>query len=374
MTRYQVVLKGTRDPSPEGQRAFFEGFGRSYQMSADQARDWVSRSQGVVYVFDDQPRAESARQFLAGLGGIAEVVAVEAPPGWPGPAAAAPSSGIRNYIKITNLADLIRDSFQLLFAHIVTLMVLMILPLLPLFPLMFGAAFVGFFAAMMDKSGSAPPKALIAVGVAVLLVILPIIIYFVFYAVTAIFIAISEAAQGGKPEIMATLKKVQPMVPVKLFVTQLVAGLLGFACLMPGGVVLGLLALITSGGSAENLGPGVIILGVALFLFTIPLMLYVAALFMFAQAAVVLENRGVIESFYRSKELGAGFYWRNLGVMILIGIVIGIGVMMVSLVLNFIPILGPLASMVIQNLASLIIYIVMILLYYEMRLRKEVKL
>ena len=73
MPKYKVVLKGVADSTEAGTRAFLERFGGSYNMSPDEARDWISRAERIIYRFDDLESAERARTWLETIGGVAEV-------------------------------------------------------------------------------------------------------------------------------------------------------------------------------------------------------------------------------------------------------------------------------------------------------------
>jgi len=103
-------------------------------------------------------------------------------------------------------------------------------------------------------------------------------------------------------------------------------------------------------------------------------------LLVFCLPAAIIERRGPIESFKRSIDLGKGYYWRNFGVLLLamlvgfvvmvaIGLVFGVTLALLGadpegFAFNFV--VGVLTS-----LATPLFQIPAILLYYDMRARKE---
>ncbi len=103
-------------------------------------------------------------------------------------------------------------------------------------------------------------------------------------------------------------------------------------------------------------------------------------LLVFCLPAAVIERRGVIESFKRSIDLGKGYYWRNFGVLLL-AILVGMVAMIVVAVLValvFIPFDENLQGFgfnfigeLLTSLAAPLFQIPAILLYYDMRARKE---
>ena len=108
--------------------------------------------------------------------------------------------------------------------------------------------------------------------------------------------------------------------------------------------------------------------------------LIVLVLLLFCLPVTVIERRGPIEACRRSVALGKGFYWRNFGVlllailvgllvMLLITTIVGVGLGVagadpMGFAFNFI--IGIVAS-----LAAPLFQVPVILLYYDMRVRKE---
>ncbi len=104
------------------------------------------------------------------------------------------------------------------------------------------------------------------------------------------------------------------------------------------------------------------------------------AWFMFAAIVRVIERASVGESFRRSRHLGEGFYWRNLGLVMLTFLVATVPIYLVTGVLQMTVTIMKSAN---DNLGADIFVgsagvvgsplyaIAPILLYYEMRVRKE---
>jgi hypothetical protein len=110
--------------------------------------------------------------------------------------------------------------------------------------------------------------------------------------------------------------------------------------------------------------PKLIILAIALGLVYIAAVFYVAIIWQFALPSALLEGCNPITALSRSFQLVNGNWWRVLGIIVvLVLIVFGI-----NLVLRFVPIIGPLASAV---FAPPITAIGAALLYFDLRVRKQ---
>jgi len=103
-------------------------------------------------------------------------------------------------------------------------------------------------------------------------------------------------------------------------------------------------------------------------------------LLVFCLPAAVVERRGPIEAFKRSIELGKGYYWRNFGVLLLAVLVAMVAMVVVVLVMVFFSVLfnaGPESFALnfftgfLTALAVPLFQVPAILLYYDMRARKE---
>jgi hypothetical protein len=120
----------------------------------------------------------------------------------------------------------------------------------------------------------------------------------------------------------------------------------------------------------------ILLMAFGLLLFIVP-GLFVIAWLMFAAPIVVLEGKWGFEAYRRSKRLGDGFHWRNIGVVIALGLSLGVifallgaffGVVLPDFVVHWtLRILSSGVGMLMQPF----IFIVIVLLYYDMRVRKE---
>lgn len=123
-----------------------------------------------------------------------------------------------------------------------------------------------------------------------------------------------------------------------------------------------------------------VLLLVGMLLLIIPFFV-VVVLTMFALTVVVLESRSPMESIRRSIQLGRGYYWRNFGVLLLLGLVVGVLWLVIGVVVGLISV-GVGADMQESFGFQLIVHffvlliaplqlIPVVLLYYDMRVRKE---
>lgn len=116
---------------------------------------------------------------------------------------------------------------------------------------------------------------------------------------------------------------------------------------------------------------------VGFVLLIIPGILF-AAWLQFVTMVVALEGASPTEAFRRSKELGKGYYLRNLGIILLVSIIIGFPLGLTSFFLGFVLALlhfYPTGTGAIGGLLGVLvtplIIISGVLLYYDMRVRKE---
>jgi hypothetical protein len=108
---------------------------------------------------------------------------------------------------------------------------------------------------------------------------------------------------------------------------------------------------------------GLAIIGLTLTIFGIPFALYYGGCWRFIAHVIIVEDCRVKESLMRSKELVTGHWWRLFGITL----VIIICFFLVSFILNFIPFINVIASVVLAPLPI----IVNTLLYLDVRVRKE---
>lgn len=106
--------------------------------------------------------------------------------------------------------------------------------------------------------------------------------------------------------------------------------------------------------------------------------IYAAVLLMFALPVCIIERRAAVDAFKRSKTLGKGHYLRNFGVLVLGSLLMLLAAFVLGAVLGFIlakagagPFLFNFLPMLAGSAVAPIIMVVVILLYYDMRARKE---
>jgi hypothetical protein len=100
--------------------------------------------------------------------------------------------------------------------------------------------------------------------------------------------------------------------------------------------------------------------------------------FYFAGVVAVLEQRGVGASLARSREIGKGFYWRILGLLLLNYVIFFAGTFVLGFALGFAGAEAHVSSNIIMLLSaalsavtSPLVAIGTVLLYYDLRVRKE---
>lgn len=120
-------------------------------------------------------------------------------------------------------------------------------------------------------------------------------------------------------------------------------------------------------------------LATSLLLFVVPGLVFYAW-FMFCLVVVVLEGRTGRAAFARSRWLGRGFYFRNVGVIAILLVVAMLMVVTILVVvelagLAYPPLVAPwpasIATALATSVAAPLVYVGGILLYYDMRVRNE---
>lgn len=169
------------------------------------------------------------------------------------------------------------------------------------------------------------------------------------------------------------------------FLIGFVLAALLFGCSAAAGAAIAVGAQGGRGGSiAAVVLIGLVALGLLIVLGLVSLFFYVR--FLLATQAIVLEGQGPLAGLRRSWRLVGGSFWRTIGIMILMGILIyllsTIPALLVSFALNFAS-GGALANLARNQVITLVVaYIGLIvalplqlavytLLYYDLRIRKE---
>jgi hypothetical protein len=230
-----------------------------------------------------------------------------------------------DFVKESTVGEIIGGSFQLYARHLLPLFLICLAPVLPFDILM----------AIAGATGNLP----FYVIAQILMLVAGA------FAYGAVTVAVSDVCLGNRP----TLKRSYAAIGRVL------------------GRYLGTYALAMTA----------FLVGLALFL--IP-GLVVSALFMFALPVAVIERKRAIASFKRSMALGKGFYWRNFGVLMLAMLTAIAVLTLLITVLSVIALLLGLEpegfafglfTSVITDFVTPLMQIPLVLLYYDMRVRKE---
>ena len=105
------------------------------------------------------------------------------------------------------------------------------------------------------------------------------------------------------------------------------------------------------------------VFAMAITIIGIPFAVYFGVRWYFILPVALLEGYSPRAALSRSSELVQNNWWRVLGILLVAGIVVTI----IDIILAFIPILGPLASI----LTTPVFFIAHTLLYYDLRVRRE---
>lgn len=144
---------------------------------------------------------------------------------------------------------------------------------------------------------------------------------------------------------------------------------------------------ITIGGAYASVGAGTvvfliaasilygIIVGIGFILLVIP-GIYLIVRFLFVPEAIVLERTGILGAFGRSSELVKGSWWRVFGIGLLVFIITAVlsavlGSVAGALFVSGHRVAGEVASAIVGILVEPFQFGALILLYYDLRIRKE---
>ena len=109
---------------------------------------------------------------------------------------------------------------------------------------------------------------------------------------------------------------------------------------------------------------GLAILGMSITIVGIPFAIYFGVRWTFIWQAALLEGAGPRAALSRSSDVVNGDWWRVVGIIFVVGIIVGA----ISSVLSFIPIIGTIIGTI---LSTPIAIAGATLLYYDLRVRKE---
>jgi hypothetical protein len=223
------------------------------------------------------------------------------------------------YLRQQTAGDIVRNTLGIYRQHFGTILLVYFLPVLP------AAVFLTYCTKCQQAASFVP------IGLAV------------YQAVTVLVLApmtvtISDICLGNKPSIARSYGRLR----------RVLWRFIGTYLLVIVSLLIGLLLAIV---------PGLVLL----------------VLFMFALTVVAVERRGIFEAIRRSVRLGKGYYWRNffvylvfIGVYLAAVIVFGVGLGGIAAV----PGSGYITTCIRVLLGPLLL-IPIVLLYYDMRVRKE---
>jgi hypothetical protein len=205
---------------------------------------------------------------------------------------------------------------------------------------------------------------LIGIGLLQALVVQPIATAAMTRAVGDVYLG-KTATVGGA--YGAVGRRIGSVVAVSLILFISVVGILVVAF----GLVIGAVAVFGSSG-------------LALLIVILPALAFVLILFYarwhFAAPIVILERVGALAALRRSWQLVRGSTLRVLGITALVGVITGILTTIISALLSVVTqfgdenvrlILSQLASLIVAVLIQPISFIVVVLLYYDLRIRRE---
>ena len=230
-----------------------------------------------------------------------------------------------DYISERTAGQIIGDSVRLYWKNLPVIFVIYVLPITPLIVIEAVAV------AERDETTN-----LVALGIEAVISI---------FTIGAVTFAVSDICLGNRPSVKRSYAALGRVFWPYLgtYFLYVIASIVGLALL----VVPGLIALL-------------------LLLFCLPV--------------AIIERRGAIESCKRSIRLGKGFYWRNFGVLLLAMLLAMVVMLAIGILLGFVSVVsntdpeGFVYNLIISlvgSLAAPLFQVPAILLYYDMRARKE---
>lgn len=256
------------------------------------------------------------------------------------------------YVRELSIPDVLRGSVEIYRAHFLRILGVYFLPVFP------AAALQAI--AQLEKWER----------VTLLAMILGLILQLV--AQGALTIAVSDVCLGYKPSAKRSYRRLSASTFGRLLVTGLQVTLLLFGLAILAVVGFG----ITVGAASAGGGLGVALAGAAFAIVFVIFCIWFFLSAMFVAPIVVLEGQWGLAAIKRSRRLAKGFLWRNLGAFLLLFLAITIAAGIVGGVLGLlIPIESHafnLTVVAIQHLvAAPLALILILLLYYDLRARKE---
>ena len=229
---------------------------------------------------------------------------------------------MRDYVREHTFGGFIRSVFGIYFGNFPVFFVIYLIPLVPL----------GWLASHASLVGEVELSA-----VASLLNLLVAI-----FVSAAMTVAVSDVCLGNRPGVLRSYRRL----------TRVIGPLLGTYLLMVLIIIVGMVLLVVPGVAAS---------------------IYL----MFSLTVVVLERIGGVKALKRSYHLVKDRFWRNLGVIFVMGLLIGLSHALIVLVLVFVgaeegnAAVMALLIFIVSNVLGPLALIAVVLLYYDCRVRKE---
>lgn len=250
---------------------------------------------------------------------------------------------MQSYIREHTVGGIINGAFRIYFQHFTTIILAFFIPVLPFNLLQVVATSENLY------------------GLLIVSVILGTMAGLL--AFSAITLIISDFCVGNKASIVRAYKRVLGALIFKLLATNLLQMLAIIVGIIPALIAFNLLAT----DLLQMLAIIVVIISA----------LIAIAWFLFGSIIVVLEGTWGVEALKRSKNLGSTKHWRNIGVFLilsLVGIVFGgiAGAIMGAIAPNAVGQIGfQIMIVILQLLVTPLSLIAIVLLYYDLRVRKE---
>ena len=207
---------------------------------------------------------------------------------------------------------------------------------------------------------------------------------FGYLSTVALTVSVSDSCLGNKPDIRRSLKKLSGPTLLKILHASLEVGVKSFIAGFLVTVAVCAVGFSLGMTTSSPISKWLTVVGLIAGNFVV-FLVFTARIF-FLPAIVVLEQRGVAESLKRSVSLGRGFFARNyilFGLVLIMPMVVtfivGIAIDVIKARYFDIPLLGGnvmfnigiALGTVIGVAGAPLIVIVVIVMYYDMRVRKE---
>jgi hypothetical protein len=260
------------------------------------------------------------------------------------------------YLRTFSLGELLDKSIDLYrenFKFIIGLSFVSILPLLVL------GGVIGLFFVLAGLGHEYP--AVIITSVVIIAVLSFLAMAAFLWGWSAQVLAVHRIVLGGELDLTHFLKEAWVRLPPILGASIIMMVPVVLVC-SPCAVVLVTVGNNPSAGVLALLGAGGIVILLALYYYFIQLSMLTLA--------ILIEHKNALESLGRSWRLVRGYWWRVFGGLIFANMLSQF-CQMAFFIFYIIPVVGPILSMITYPLFFPILVIVQVLLYFDLRIRKE---